>query len=867
MGGSHAFIGGGYGNTANSAYAVVSGGSTNIAESQHTSIIGGYVNSIDAWSSASSIIGGSNNAVIHSDYALAGGFNARSSWANGAFTWADSQGTALDNTVADRTVFKNRGGFMITGSTNTLLGGTVNRGVFVTGNGLVGISTGAPQAALDVVSNGGYAQIWRDSTGVIVASMTGNGIFSTSFPATGDNLGSHTAAQALNMNGYPVINVSSFTVAKNEEAGTAETLARFTVGALGSSLRVFNASAADGVFNPAIEVNQYSDGGDAFTIKTNVNNDAIIYGPMVVLDSAYAGSVTMRPLFEVRNSAMRKFMITGTGNVGIGTEYPGTGSPTANLHISSTTASLSQEMVKVSTGTLNADVFVLKGNGDVKVSGNVGIGTAAPGAKLDVVSNGGYSQIWRDASGVIVASMSANGIFSTSFPSSGDNLGSHIAGTALDMAGFAINSAGNINGSGAVSLAAGGIGALSLLAGNTLSPGQTGGGVTIAAGGGYNAPGAGVLVSAGLTSTWSTVGSSTTVVLNGGPSDSPATSAQIKVHGKISAGGGSPTNPGGPVEILGGNGNSAKGGNIILLPGSGSPEGYVGIGTANPQAKLHVNGSLELARFDSSGVSGYAQFLYNGSPKGNIGYTGNMSFFSSPSPAIVGAMIIQANDGIQLGVGSEAALNITNANLMGVGMSAPAARLDVQSTGSTPPYMAQLWRDSNGTIVSSVSATGVMTASKFVSAMGGGTGQMSPIGLAGVNLNTQATTSTAEETLLSYTLPANSLNFNSKGVRIKAWGNYTSNANSKSVRIRFGGLTGAIVAANTTSGVAGWALEAVVFRTGPSTQKGLSIWGEAVTVSTPAQTDTAAIDIAVTGETPSALGEVTAQGLMVEFIN
>jgi len=44
----------------------------------------------------------------------------------------------------------------------------------------IGISTRAPQAALDIVSTGTlisqYAQIWRDSTGLIVSSMTATGV-------------------------------------------------------------------------------------------------------------------------------------------------------------------------------------------------------------------------------------------------------------------------------------------------------------------------------------------------------------------------------------------------------------------------------------------------------------------------------------------------------------------------------------------------------------------------------------------------------------------------------------------------------------------------------------------------------------------
>jgi len=67
--------------------------------------------------------------------------------------------------------------------------------VLITGNGLVGISTGVPYAALDVVSTGTasniYAQIWRNGGGVVVASMTSEGkLFADGSGLTGVSGGS-----------------------------------------------------------------------------------------------------------------------------------------------------------------------------------------------------------------------------------------------------------------------------------------------------------------------------------------------------------------------------------------------------------------------------------------------------------------------------------------------------------------------------------------------------------------------------------------------------------------------------------------------------------------------------------------------------
>jgi len=226
MGGSHAFIGGGYGNTAGSAYATVGAGMSNIAASQYSSVLGGNTNRvIDIWSEGSVIPGGANNTVTYSKYTLAAGYWASNYYADGTFTWNDYHGTngnsELINNVPQRTLFKNRGGFMITGSTNTVIGGIKDRGVFITGDGLVGISTGSPKAALDIVSAGSYAQIWRNSAGTIVSSMTDTGMLYPKGAVSGDDLGNHTATTALNMATFDIAGVSTIAVNGRVGIGTA----------------------------------------------------------------------------------------------------------------------------------------------------------------------------------------------------------------------------------------------------------------------------------------------------------------------------------------------------------------------------------------------------------------------------------------------------------------------------------------------------------------------------------------------------------------------------------------------------------------------------------------------------------------------
>ncbi|MDA8242537.1 MAG: hypothetical protein M0025_00240, partial [Elusimicrobia bacterium] len=51
---------------------------------------------------------------------------------------------------------------------------------------------------------------------------------------------------------------------------------------------------------------------------------------------------------------------------------------------------------------------------------------------------------------------------------------------------------------------------------------------------------------------------------------------------------------------------------------------------------------------------------------------------------------------------------------VGLGISAPSAKLDVVSTGTAVDVYAQIWRNGSGVIVGSMSATGVLEAVRFV---------------------------------------------------------------------------------------------------------------------------------------------------------
>lgn len=295
----YAAIGGGFGNTitATAAYGVIGGGSYNLAAGGYSTVSGGEKNNT---SNAHAVIaGGKQNhagglyAVVPGGYANTADGNysfaagaQSSSTAQGAFTWNDSGGATLPlvNSVTDRTVFKNRGGFLVTGSTNTAVAATVDRGVLMTGDGLLGVGTAAPGAALDVVSSGTapdiYAQIWRNGSGVIVASVTSQGVMNAafngpSFSPVAVKGGDYTA---LLSDEVILINAGAVSVTLTLPAAASATGKKYTVKAVdvtnSATIEPAGAETLDGAgsygflgVNEAITI--ISDGANWFIIGNN----------------------------------------------------------------------------------------------------------------------------------------------------------------------------------------------------------------------------------------------------------------------------------------------------------------------------------------------------------------------------------------------------------------------------------------------------------------------------------------------------------------------------------------------------------------------------------------------------------------------
>ena len=156
---------------------------------------------------------------------------------------------------------------------------------------------------------------------------------------------------------------------------------------------------------------------------------------------------------------------------------------------------------------------------------------------------------------------------------------------------------------------------------------------------------------------------------------------------------------------------------------------------------------------------------------------------------------------------------------------------------------------------------------------GGGLGTFEVSGRVYSNATSTGNVGTAETTLGSYSILANSMPADSgKAIRVIAWGKTAANANNKTIYIKFGATTVSTLAVAGTNDK-DWLLEATIIQgaTGAQTAIGrlyLEGAGNQVTlVSTPAETETGAILVKCSAISATAGDDILMKGMIVEFIN
>ncbi|MDO8805777.1 MAG: hypothetical protein Q7R35_15260, partial [Elusimicrobiota bacterium] len=618
--------------------------------------------------------------------------------------------------------------------------------VAVTGNVGVGMSGAATR--LDVQSGAdGYAQFWRNSGGTIVASMTSAGLFYAdasmlrNLPVGADNLGTHTAAQALNMAGFQILNVSSVTVTGALGVGAARLSLNPNVGVssetsstLGAGVRISSNVYIVGFSSAA----RYYGDGSGLTgitgVADNLGNHAATQNLNIAsfnidnvstMTAGYLSSPGAGVVFTTNA------LIMG-GRLGIDTE-----APQEKLHVNGfilssplsgainrcafidpegvirakgsdcgTAAGAADDLGShVMIQNLNTSGNWISGDNNpagltIAVTGNVGVGKSGAATRLDVQSGAdGYAQFWRNSGGTIVASMTSAGLLYADGAglrgAASDNLGSHTASQNLDLASYNIINvstitAGYLTSSGPgvvfstnIIVAEGGLGI------NTYAPQES---LHVN----------GNILSSNLS----------------GPANR---CVYVDMNGVLRAklddcGIASPTGDQLGLHIMtqnlvtGANWLSGDGGNDgIRIDASGN----VSVGAATAGAKLDVRGSVgnyiqvwrNVAGTVQSSMSVTGVLYGDGSGLRNLPSTADNMGNHTMGQNLRTAFNWISADGDSEGIFVNAFGNVG----LGTPMADwPATRLDVRAVNLD--INSQIWRDSAGTIVASMTAAGVLYA-------------------------------------------------------------------------------------------------------------------------------------------------------------
>lgn len=368
----------------------------------------------------------------------------------------------------------------------------------------------------------------------------------------------------------------------------------------------------------------------------------------------------------------------------------------------------------ISTFSITAIPFALTVRGDAQTGnqnvfgayGNVGVGTTTPSYRLHitsaagtggdmlVVSTGASNVIRMTGAGEIYASKYYGDISGATGLPAGDNLGNHTATTNLLMGGKQIINASSITATETITASTYQISGINIL----ISPGSS---LALGKSAGGNGYGANVFI---------------------GPSAGAG-----NFHGFSNTFMGYESGK----MLDSGDGNTGIGQNAGYKIGNGASNTYIGVNTGMKA----VNGyddtcvgafscsNVDVARGNTVLGSRAGESLTTGSYNVFLGKYAARNKLSGDSNIVIGVDqdLSSPSASNELNIGGVIFGNLA-AKTVGISTRTPRAALDVVSTGTASNIYAQIWRASDASIQSSMSASGVMMANKFIGDGSGLTG-------------------------------------------------------------------------------------------------------------------------------------------------